>query len=218
MIDPATTVAELVVERPARARVFERLGIDYCCGGKTSLAEACESRGLDVKTAVAFLDAGTDASGETEDWATAPLDELVRHIVDEHHAKLRTELPRISGLLEKCVRAHGQELPSLAELRAAFEQLRGTLELHMDEEEQVLFPALADADPDEVGRLEHDHDAVGSSLLRLRELGGDYDSGTALCNTHRATLSALAELELDLHQHIHEENNILFPRALAAAA
>ncbi len=219
-IDPSRTVAELVLEQPARARAFEELGLDYCCGGKTPLAEACDARGLAVEDAVAALEAVTDASAKERDWSTAPLAELCDHIVSEHHDRLRQELPRLDVLLDKVVRAHGDERPSVVELRDTFTALRSDLEEHLVTEETQLFPLVRAGgpyDPDKVHELEHDHEWAGSALARMRELTDGYDLDQAMCNTHRATLDGLHELELDLHRHIHEENNVLFPRALAEA-
>jgi len=143
-IERSTTVADLVVEGPALARLFEQLGIDYCCGGKRSLEEACASRGLDVATAIALLEAdGGAPEGEAEDWARAPLGELCDHIVEAHHALLRRELPRLSTLLGKVEVAHGPERPELAEVRSVFEEMRDELEEHMEKEELVLFPLCA---------------------------------------------------------------------------
>jgi regulator of cell morphogenesis and NO signaling len=222
MIDPSRTVAELVLEQPSRARIFEELGVDYCCGGKKSLGEACAARGVAVETAVAALGSVADEPAGTaeRDWTQAPLPELCDHIVSAHHDHLREELPRLDGLLEKVVRAHGGERSELAELRDTFTALRAELEEHMATEEEELFPLVAKGgpyDPAQVAELEHEHEFAGSALARLRALSGDYDLDRALCNTHRATIDALRELELDLHQHIHEENNVLFPRALAEA-
>lgn len=220
-IDSSATVAALVVERPSRARLLEKLGLDYCCGGRRSLAEACAEAGLDAATVAAMLDA-IDESPATAatDWSAAPLRELVDHIVSVHHERLRAELPRISTLVEKCARAHGGEHPELHNVREVFERMREELERHMAVEETALFPAVRAAEAGEpaeleVGGLEAEHEATGAALARLRELSGGFDPDAALCNTHRATLDALAALELDLHEHIHEENNILFPRALA---
>jgi regulator of cell morphogenesis and NO signaling len=219
-IDPSRTVADLVIERPARARAFAELGLDYCCGGKTPLAEACEARGLAVEEAVAALEAVADTPAGERDWSTAPLAELCDHIVSEHHDRLRAELPRLEGLLEKVVRAHGEERPSVVELRDTFTALRSDLEEHLAAEEEQLFPLVRAGGPydaEQVHELEHDHAWAGSALARMRELTDGYDLERAICNTHRATLDGLHELERDLHQHIHEENNVLFPRALAAA-
>ncbi|HVN60801.1 MAG TPA: iron-sulfur cluster repair di-iron protein [Gaiellaceae bacterium] len=223
-LSPDTAIADLVLERPSRARVFEQLGLDYCCGGKRSLADACRRRGLDADDVLASLDAEAAPASEEPDLRDVPLAEVCDHIVEVHHARLREELPRLSGLLAKVVRAHGAGHPELAVQREVFEGLRSELEEHLEEEENVLFPVCAGLDtagdpawPEglELSAFEDDHAAAGAGLERLSELTGGYALEGALCNTHRATLSGLAELSLDLHRHIHEENNILFPRALA---
>jgi regulator of cell morphogenesis and NO signaling len=224
MIDISSPVAELLLEQPSRARVFEGFGIDYCCGGNVPLEEACGRRGLDRAEVVVALEAADEAaavngSGE-KNWREAPLEELCGHIIAAHHDRLRVELPRLSTLLEKCERAHGADCPELAPIRATFEELRGELEVHMAEEETRLFPhcrAGVRLKPAFLAQLEDDHAATGAGLARLRELTGGYDLGRARCNTHRATIDGLRELELDTHRHIHEENNILFPRMRAAA-
>jgi regulator of cell morphogenesis and NO signaling len=212
VISPATTVAELVVERPASARVFERLGLDYCCGGRRSLADACRRRGLDLDAVVAELEGAEPAAGGCEIAGLSDA-ELCAHIVSAHHDRLREELPRLSALLDKVVRAHGEDDPRLVFARGAFSDLRAELEQHIGEEEQVLFPAIAAGDTVVAASFEDDHERAGALLERLSELTDGYDLRGARCNTHRATLTALAELQLDLHQHIHEENNVLFPRA-----
>ena len=219
-IDPSRTVAELVLAQPSRARIFEELGIDYCCGGKTPLTDACEARGIAVDDAIDALNATGELRTSERDWTAAPLPELCDHIVSEHHDRLREELPRLDGLLEKVVRAHGDERPSVVELRDTFAALRSDLEEHLVVEEEQLFPLVRAGGPYDavqVHELEHDHEWAGSALGRMRALTDGYDLAQAMCNTHRATLDGLRELELDLHQHIHEENNVLFPRALAAA-
>ena len=217
-VDPTRTVAELVLDRPARSRVLERLGLDYCCGGKRTLSDACDARGLDPQNVAAALDAVDDAEApEAVDWTQAPIADLCDHIVDVHHARLRKELPRLSALLEKVVRAHGAERPELADVRAAFDGMSAELEGHMADEETRLFPACRHAEPlgpDDLSMLEDEHADTGAALARLHSLTDGYDLSRALCNTHRATLDGLRELELDLHQHIHEENNVLFPRVL----
>jgi regulator of cell morphogenesis and NO signaling len=220
MIDPSRTVADLVLEQPARSRVFEELGVDYCCGGKQSLTAACDARGLAVDDAVAALEAAAEEPSAERDWRSAPLPDLCDHIVAVHHDRLREELPRLDGLLDKVVRAHGDERPELAELRDTFVALRSELEEHIVKEETQLFPLVRSGGPyeaEQVAELEHDHEWAGSALATMRDLSDGYDLDRALCNTHRATLDGLRELELDLHRHIHEENNVLFPRALATA-
>lgn len=219
-IDPSRTVADLVIEVPARARVFERLGIDYCCAGKRSLAQACARKGADPAVVAAELETATGTgAAESVDWTAVPLADLCDHIVAAHHDRMRTELPRLSTLLEKVERAHGSGRPEFAALRTTFESMRAELEAHMAQEEAEIFPACragSGLDPAAAHELEHEHEATGAALERMRELTHGFDPAHALCNTHRATLDGLRELELDVHQHVHEENNILFPRALAA--
>ena len=219
-IDPSRSVAELVLERPSRARAFEDLGLDYCCGGKRSLVEACARRGVGLASAVTALEAADEEPATEPDWTQVSVDDLCDHILSVHHARLREELPRIDGLLAKVVRAHGADRAELAELHETFTTLRAELEEHMADEEVRLFPACRAGGPHDsafVAELEHEHAAAGAALERLRALSGGYDLERTLCNTHRASIDGLRELELDLHQHIHEENNVLFPRALAAA-
>lgn len=213
------TLAELALQRPSAARVLARLGLDYCCGGARSLEEACRDKGLDAKTVAAFLDAENEpVSVESTDWTTAPLATLCEHIVEAHHARLRWDLPRLAELAERAERAHAAQLPALKDLRAELAELRSELEHHIEDEERTLFPLIArgaQLEGHSLDELLHDHSQTGERLARLRELGGGYNSETALCNVHRTLLLGLHALELDLHQHVHEENNVLFPRALA---
>ncbi|HEX7082893.1 MAG TPA: DUF542 domain-containing protein [Gaiellaceae bacterium] len=221
-IDPSRTLADLVVERPARGRVLERLGLDYCCGGRRSLEEASRERGLDAKTVVAFLESEPAVSAvESRDWASEPLADLCAHIVDVHHGRLRWELPRLTELAERAAHVHGDDDPALRDVECVLAELRRELDEHMDDEEAHLFPALVGGGkpgPDELARLEHEHADTGAALQRLRELTRGYDRAAARCSTHRALLDGLHGLELDVHQHVHEENNVLFPRARALAA
>ena len=220
-VDPSSTLAELVLERPSAARVLERLDLDYCCGGKRTLAEACAERGLDAATVGVFLEHEVEPVAlEHADWTRAPLAELCAHIVEEHHGRLRWELPRVLELAESTAAAHGDARPELHQLREQLARLRLELEEHIADEEGSLFPALLDGavpDRDELRQLEAEHDQTGARLRRLRALAGGYAHERALCVTHRALLDGLHGLELDLHQHVHEENNVLFPRALAGA-
>lgn len=228
-ISTDAAVGALVAERPARARLFEQLGLDYCCGGRRPLAEACRERGLDPDTVVALLTALEEAppAAAAESWSDASLGDLCDHIVEAHHGFLRRELPRLSTLLVKVERAHAGEDQALHEVRDVFERLRGELEAHLADEERAAFPAIRSLDGDGAdaaalaavfGVLEAEHAEAGALLRRLRELTYGFDTERAFCNTHRAALDALRDLELDLHEHIHEENNILFPRARQAVA
>lgn len=223
-IDPEKSLGELVVEQPGLARTFEELGFDYCCGGKATLADAAAEHGLDPRTVVSVLAAegrALEAGSGERDWREVPFTELCDHIVSVHHTFLRRELPRIEELLEKVVSRHGETVPTLPQLQAEFKTLHADLIDHIDREEQGLFPLCRGLDGDaelspeavpQLGMHEAAHSNVGEGLARMRELAGGYDTSAALCTTHGVLLEALRGLEVDLHQHIHEENNVLFVR------
>jgi regulator of cell morphogenesis and NO signaling len=227
------TLGEIVTRRPDAATTFERLGLDYCCGGHRTLEDACNRQGLDARTVAVLLDALRDqpdrAALEAHDVRRASIPELCDHIVERHHAPLRRELARISDLLGTVVRVHGRQHPDLIDLQRLFAATRADLEQHLRVEEDVLVPACRDLDadprgpalePDALALLEDDHAATGDALVAMRELTGGFGGEDALCGTHGALLHALRDFELDLHRHVHEENNVLFPRVrvrLAAA-
>ncbi|MGH2896615.1 MAG: DUF542 domain-containing protein [Solirubrobacteraceae bacterium] len=229
-IDPGSTLGVLVAERPARSELFERLGLDYCCGGQQTLGEACSSRGLDlasVRDALAALDAEDmlSASPESADWREAPIAELCAHIVTVHHHGLREAFPRLQRLFATVVGAHADSEPRLGDAHHLFSEIRTELEPHLASEEAELFPACiacvqngTHVDPGMLEEHEHEHEAVGGALAALRRLCQDFDRATALCHTHRALLDALEAFERDLHRHVHEENNILFTRIREAQA
>ncbi|MBN9624076.1 MAG: DUF542 domain-containing protein [Actinobacteria bacterium] len=226
-IDEDATLGELASERPARMRVFERLRLDYCCGGASTLQDACRERGLEVGAVRAQLEAVDRDDvllepASERDWRRATIDELCDHIVSTHHDYLRQEMPRISDLLARVVRAHGADCLDFEIIERAFASLRADLDAHIDEEERLLFPACRalgrdgetgdELDQGTVGRQRDEHEAVGRKLTALRALTGGYDTSRALCSTHRALLESLRLMEADLHRHIHEENNVLLPR------
>lgn len=224
----ADTVGDLVVASPGAAALFEQLGVDYCCNGTRTLADACRHHGLDTATVGAQLDAvraahaGEDA--DAPDLLQASFRELCEHIVVRHHGPLRVSFTRNTKLLGTVVRVHGATRPDLGHVRDAFAALSSDLEAHLRLEEDTLFPACARLDgviatpvPDDdlLEHLKDDHHGVGAALSRIRELCGDYDETGALCATHRELLRSLHRFELDMHQHVHVENNVLFPRVLA---
>lgn len=225
-IDPDTTLAELASEHPPRTLLFERLTLDYCCGGTSSLDDACRERGLDVDAVREQLEAidreaAAPGSEPERDWREARIEEICEHVVTAHHDYLRQEMPRISELLATVVRVHGSDCIDFEITQRAFASLRVTLEEHIDEEERELFPACialergdaaVDLDRATVQRHRDEHEAVGAKLTALRALAGGYDLSQALCSTHGALLDALRLMEADLHRHVHEENNVLLPR------
>lgn len=227
-LDANSTVAEWVCEHPQTARVFEELQIDYCCGGDTALADACEKQQLDAEAVVARLrDAVAAPTQEpAEDWAEARLANLCEHIQSTHHTYLRQEFPRLIRLTDKVVSAHGEHHPELKELQKVLELLRAELELHMHKEEQILFPAIQQMEraaslpsfpfgtvANPIRMMEHEHDAAGEALARIRELANGFQPPADACNTYHEMLDSLQKFEQDMHQHVHKENNILFPRA-----
>ncbi len=225
-----TTVGNLVRRAPARARVFEQYGIDYCCGGKQPLADACRAKDLALEEILAQLEQVDAQASGTADPDSMSMTELCDHIEATHHQWLRRELPRLDGLLAKVQRAHGDRHAWLAPLRQTFDALVDELTPHMAKEEQVLFPMLRAMEAGDahagshcggiqnpISVMEFEHDNAGNALARMHELTNGYVPPAEACNTFRALLSTLAELELDLHTHIHKENNILFPKAIQAA-
>jgi regulator of cell morphogenesis and NO signaling len=229
-IDPQARLGDLVAEDSRRAELFERLGLDYCCGGQRSLADACGERGLDIGTVTTVL-AAVEATPDRTSGHVVPdatIGELCDHIITVHHGPLRSDMQRITDLLATVVRVHGADHAELADMQERFAGVRGDLEHHMLEEEQVIFPACLAVEGDPAAGLdeeliagnEQEHAGVGEALVALRERADGYDTEKAYCGTHRALLGALDAFERDLHQHIHEENNVLFPRVrrLAAAA
>lgn len=225
-----TTVGQLVVARPERARVLERFGIDYCCGGKKPLEDACRDRGVCFEEVVQAIETEDRREPADErDWSQAGLTELADHIVERHHGYLRQELPRLEALIEKVCDVHGERRPALRKLREVLHRFRGELEAHMFKEEQILFPMCRQLDAagslpqfhcgsvqNPIRVMFEEHDDAGTALLQMYSLTDGYTPPADACNTYRAMLSGLAELQADMHQHVHLENNVLFPRAIEA--
>ncbi|MGZ4680940.1 MAG: iron-sulfur cluster repair di-iron protein [Acidimicrobiales bacterium] len=230
VIDPSTTLADLVTQRPALARELERRSLDYCCGGQHSLAEACARRGLDVDETAAAL--GAVGSPDPAPWATFGPAELVDHLEATHHAYLHEELPRLTALSEKVAQVHGGRHPELLEVLRLCRELRDDLEPHLAKEERVLFPmirelAVADgtrpdlhcgsvANPISVMMVEHDR--AGDLLVALREVTDDHTVPDDACASYTALYLGLEQLEADTHLHVHKENNLLFPAVIALEA
>jgi len=222
------TVRELAVELPHATRVFEKLGIDYCCGGEKSLEEACTSAKVSIDDVVRELEKCAAATSPTDrDWNAAPLAELVDHIVGTHHTYVKREVPRIEALISKVAGVHGENHPEMEQVRDAFRELANELGAHLMKEEQILFPYLKQMSggkcgPSCFGTVQNpirvmmmEHDGAGQTLRDLRRLTNDYALPTDACASYASLFQALVEFEQDLHQHIHLENNILFPRAVA---
>jgi|1185.fasta_scaffold69885_2 regulator of cell morphogenesis and NO signaling len=237
-VDTAKTVRELAVEVPSAIRVFEKFGIDYCCGGHRTLEQACTVSKSQVDAVLAALTAAEGISAETQttNWNEAPLADLMAHIMNKHHAYVRQELPRLGALATKVATKHGPNHPETSQVQEIFEALSDELTTHLMKEEQVLFPyvermeeAVIEKRPNTqsscFGTVENpvrmmmmEHDSAGDALRELRKLTNDYKAPQDACMSFQALYKGLEEFEADLHQHIHLENNILFPRAIAMEA
>ncbi len=232
MLESTRTVKEYALEIPGATRIFEKLGIDYCCGGGKSLADACAKAGIAVDEVLGSLEETeqSERTAASEGWQTASHAELIAHIVEKHHAFTREELARLEALLAKVCGVHGQNHPELFHIQNQFQELRRDLEPHMLKEERMLFPyiirmeeAIKENQPlpvapfgtvrNPVRVMMAEHDAAGDILREMREASSDYTAPEDGCISYHTLYSALTALEADLHQHIHLENNILFPRA-----
>jgi regulator of cell morphogenesis and NO signaling len=232
ILNPDTTVGQYVLEQPDLSRVFEKFGIDFCCGGKRTLEEVCREKGLKIDEVFKALhEAGMMPDTENIDWHNASMNEMVDHIFETHHQYLYNEFPRLLRMVNKVAKVHGENDSRLVQLEAAYEQLVSELMLHMRKEEHVLFPycralensvsGLPNFHCGGIGNpirvMEMEHQTTGKLLERMRALTDGYSPPEWACNTYRAMLDGLKEMEADIHRHIHEENNILFPAALQKA-
>jgi len=226
---PERTIREIAVGNPASARVFETLGIDYCCGGNHSLSAACARANVPIETVIRLLE--ECAQPITQDALNdACLGELTRHIVERHHGFVRCESPRIRGLLDKVCDKHGRAHEELSDLKTLFAALTQELDEHMMKEERILFPylealaggitapAFFGSVEDPIAQMIADHEDAGAILSEIRALTKGYTPPGDACLTFRALYAALEEFERDLHWHVHLENNIVFPRAIPDAA
>ena len=224
-------VGELVSEDYGRAAVFSQFGIDFCCGGGRTVEEACQRVGVSTDSVVKALEGATEGGTDTTrsdpgDWT---LRDLTTHICTRHHAYVRRTLPTLRQWTEKLAERHGPKHPELVELRAVVHELADELEEHMGVEERQLFPFVAALEPssghsaaDELGEalissLEDDHQGAGDLMRLIRTLTDGFQPPPDACRTHQAAFALLEEFEVDLHRHVHLENNVLFPRARAMA-
>jgi regulator of cell morphogenesis and NO signaling len=229
-IEPTKTVRELASEIPGATRLFEKLNIDYCCRGDQLLGEACTRAGLSVHAVCRWLTA-LPPRDVPESFQALALVELTEYIVNKHHAFTRNELERLTALLAKVCPVHGGNHPELLQIQSEFQMLGAELKPHMMKEERILFPHIAQLETaavqngpaplapfgtvrNPIAVMMREHDAAGDILKSIRRLSRDFAIPEDACLSYRALYGALKELEADLHQHIHLENNILFPRAL----
>jgi regulator of cell morphogenesis and NO signaling len=231
-ITAASTIRDIAREHPSTVRVFEKEGIDYCCGGAKSLETVCGAKNLEVAALIARLEQSFANIADDEDTPeSASLSDVIDHIIRRHHHFVRTESARVEALIAKVVSRHGDGEPQLKDLQATFDELTQELSSHMMKEEQVLFPyvvrlenavSAGEAAPpaffgtvkNPVRTMMSEHENAGALLARIRELTGNFVAPEHACPTYRAMLAGLEDFERDLHRHVHLENNILFPRAV----
>ncbi len=221
-------IGNVVADFPGASHLFKEAKIDFCCGGDRPLSEAARGQGLNLEELLGRLNASyaeTIARGEAgeTDWKTAPIAEFIEHIVERYHGYLKKELPHVGELLTRVLRVHGAGHPELALLHRRFHQMKIELDQHLIAEEEALFPLIkryADAPSAEAREravaglddLEKDHGVVGDYLKEMRETSDGYALPPEACTTYTLAFGKLAELEADLFEHIHLENNVLFPR------
>jgi len=234
MISSEMTVREVTAQVPESTRLFETLKIDYCCGGNRPLTDACVSAGLEVENVMELLTALGQpgaSDGVTVDFGKLSPAELITHIVDTHHTFTKSEMDRIQALSEKVINVHGANHPELLKVGELFQRLCADLKPHMFKEEKVLFPYIVAMEQAEtkdqpvpfapfgtvknpIRMMMMEHDTAGDILRELRALTFDYQVPSDVCISYQTLYQALEGLEKDLHQHIHLENNILFPKAV----
>jgi regulator of cell morphogenesis and NO signaling len=232
-LTPETTVAEIASAMPRAIPVFQKHGIDFCCGGRRALAEVCSEKGVGFDAIVCEIESsGGQPLRSDTDWTTEPLAALIDHIVTRYHAGLREELPRLLALAEKVANVHGaNHTDTLPGLRDTFRALKDELDSHMKKEEHVLFPYVRELETvarglrpsfsiplglasGAVGVMEREHAIAGLALKTMHRLTGGFRPPDDACGSFGALYAGLEIFEADLHAHIHLENNILFPRAM----
>ena len=226
------TVGEMAAKDLRKAEVFKKFGIDFCCGGKKTLKQACEEKGLDLVLLEEALNNTTNTAGPAMDFNRWQPDFLVDYIFNQHHQYYYNEAPVISDLLSKVLSRHGNQHPELQEINSLFIQLTGELNVHFLKEEKIVFPFIkALMQGNSTGDLsvlnahaslkapiqimESDHEAAGEVLAEIQKITTNYTPPADACNSFQFLYFKLKELDEDLHQHIHLENNILFPKTLA---
>jgi regulator of cell morphogenesis and NO signaling len=235
-ITVTNSVAEVVVKHPETRKLLEAMGIDYCCGGKLALKEACENAGLSPQDVIQKLKEVVESSAKERlnetNLDAISLKELIDHIINTHHAFLKEELPRLKSLREKVYQAHQQRHGQMLEnLGLSFQKLRTDIEMHLAKEEQILFPAIEQIEnhvkqgapkpeihcgsiTNPISQMEYEHEVAGSLLAEIQKITSGYNPPADACESFKALYDGLRKLEDNLHEHIHKENNILFPKAV----
>jgi len=220
MIEPTQTLADVALRYPSASRVFRHHKLDFCCGGKRSVADACRERGLDIASIAREIE-GTDNDARQVDWQSQTLESLIEHILVQYHDAHRRELSDLIELARKVERVHAEKPDVPAGITEHLLGMHEALELHMQKEERILFPAILAGHGHRmlgpVSQMEIEHEQHGESLRRLREIAGNFVAPAHACTSWRALLLRCEQLEADIMAHVNLENSVLFPRALRGA-
>jgi regulator of cell morphogenesis and NO signaling len=219
------SVADVALTFPHSLEILKKYDLDYCCGGKKRFAKVCEAAGLDpglvwMEIEQEQANRGADQRMQFDTWDAAL---LVNFIVQHHHHYVRNSIPQIQQLVDKVCKVHGADSPILLAVRDNFNELADELLLHMEKEEKILFPAILNVTKSKgslpeinldtpIAVMEHEHDSAGHFVKTIRSLTGNYTPPPHACPTFKMTYIMLNQFDDDLMQHIHLENNILFPR------
>jgi regulator of cell morphogenesis and NO signaling len=236
LITAQTTVRDVVAKYPKARAVFEKYGIDYCCGGEKKIEEAVQGKPVTFEELSAELNDAMNrpwaADDTARDWSTASLSELADYIEESHHIFMKAQLPRLRDILMAVEQAHGKRHGEmLKELRGIYDGLQWEIGQHLMKEELVLFPFIRRVETfvheggeepivhcgtiqNPIRQMEHEHENAGEALAKMRRLTSDYLLPEDACSTFLALYEGLEAMEADLHEHIHLENNILFPRSV----
>ena len=227
-----TKVKDIALSNPAARQILEDAGLDYCCGGGKSLHEACLHADVPAEEILKRLrENSKHVSPDEANWASAPLVDLTRHIRERHHRYVREAIARVQPLLDKVEAKHGKNHSEIADIRRLFTEVGREMIMHMQKEEQILFPyidalekatnAHSSVEPpffqtvrNPINAMMKEHDAAGELVKQIRKASSEYTAPADACTSYKALYQDLRQFEADLHQHVHLENNILFPRAV----
>jgi len=225
-------IGDIVTYDYRSASVFRKYGIDFCCGGGKSLESVCEAKGISPDELLSDLmtigNVAPEAGNQYKDWS---FNQLIDHIIDKHHSYTKNTLADLDQYLRKVAKVHGDYNPELHGILSIFISLMEELTLHMNKEEMVLFPYIRKIErckesntqlerppfgtiENPIRMMENEHDMAGNGMKEIRRLSNDFTPPEHACNTYLVSFKVLEEFEMDLHKHIHLENNILFPRAI----
>jgi len=225
------SLAQIVNNNHRAASVFEKYHLDFCCNGKRTLEQACAESELKVEEVLSELGkSGQSSSSIPADYNSLSLSQLIDYIITTHHSFVKKEMPVILGYLERVDFKHGDRHPEMKKVLELFAAVKEEMEHHMQKEELVLFPRIKEIERllaegkeivinstylrSPINMMEQEHDHAGTMLAEIRKLTLDYNPPIDACTTYRLSHATLQAFELDLHQHVHLENNILFPKAM----